>query len=180
MAKFEKVLSQSKIFWGFALIFVTLGNDKHKFSRLLDQINLLSEQMKDQKFIVQKGHTDFQDRKNIFSKRFFDKDTFYKIIKEASLIISHAGAGTLFKLVQEGKKPIVVPRLSNFDEHLNDHQLEIANEFKNRDLCYLINKIENLNVQLVKKSLNKTSIIKTKKNNKLLMHLSNDFKKYLS
>lgn len=180
MANFEKILSKSKILWRFALIFVTLGNDKHKFPRLLDQINLLSNQIKDQKFIVQAGHTEFRAGKNTFSKRFFDKETFYNNIREASTVISHAGAGTLIKLVQEGKKPIVVPRLSNFNEHLNNHQLEIANEFRNRNLCYLVNKIEDLNTQLIHKSLNNSSIIKSKKNDELFKNLTNDFEKFLS
>ncbi len=162
------------------MIFVTLGNDKHKFNRLLNQIVSLSKDAPAYKFMVQSGHTDFQEKDNLKFKSFFDKETFYKNIKEASLVISHAGAGTLIKLIQANKKPIVVPRLLKFNEHLNDHQLEIANEFRKKDLCYLVKNIKDLNIDLIDKSLNQKSISNNKKNVELFDNLSNDFKRLLA
>lgn len=180
MAKAQKIFSKSQVLWWFIVIFVTLGNDKHKFTRLLNQIVSLSKDVPSYKFMVQSGHTDFQETGNIKFQSFFDKDTFYKNIKEASLVISHAGAGTLIKLIQSNKKPIVVPRLFKFNEHLNDHQLEIANEFRKKDLCYLVNNIEDLSIELIDKSINQKSISKNKKNLELFENISNDFKRLLA
>ena len=112
------------------MIFVTVGNDKHNFKRLLSRIELVSSEMYGTKFVVQAGHNNFHANKNVIAKNFFDKPNFYNYLEKAELIITHAGAGTLINIIKMNKKPIVVPRLEKYKEHLNDHQLEIAEEFE--------------------------------------------------
>ena len=48
-----------------------------------------------------------------------DIDTYYR---EADLVISHAGAGSIYRLMELGRKVIVVPNLERKDQH----QLDIA------------------------------------------------------
>jgi len=50
-------------------------------------------------------------------------------INDADVVVCHAGAGSVFKLLESGIKPIVVPNTDRRDKH----QLELANwlEFKN-------------------------------------------------
>jgi len=52
-----------------------------------------------------------------------------ELYDRASLIITHAGTGSLIKGVKKGKKVIAIPRLVKLGEHIDDHQLEILNEF---------------------------------------------------
>jgi UDP-N-acetylglucosamine transferase subunit ALG13 len=49
----------------------------------------------------------------------------------ADVVISHAGVGALWSALREGHKPLVVPRLGTRGEHVNDHQLEIAEALGN-------------------------------------------------
>ena len=44
----------------------------------------------------------------------------------ADIIITHGGPATFMGAIAKGKKPIVVPRLEKFGEHVNDHQIEFA------------------------------------------------------
>ena len=48
-------------------------------------------------------------------------------IKEATVIISHGGCGTLLlQAMGLGKIPVVMPRAVRFREHVNDHQLQLV------------------------------------------------------
>jgi UDP-N-acetylglucosamine transferase subunit ALG13 len=47
-------------------------------------------------------------------------------IRAASVVITHAGAGSTLVCVQQGKHPIMVPRQSRHGEHIDDHQLPFA------------------------------------------------------
>ena len=51
---------------------------------------------------------------------------------EATLIITHGGVGSIVSALKKNKKVIVVPRLKKYNEHIDDHQLEIVEEFKKR------------------------------------------------
>ncbi len=56
-------------------------------------------------------------------------DDFKKMIDEADLIITHAGTGTVTSSIKKGKKVIIFPRMAKYDEHYDDHQLELAELF---------------------------------------------------
>jgi UDP-N-acetylglucosamine transferase subunit ALG13 len=45
---------------------------------------------------------------------------------EAKIIISHAGVGNVKMANDLGKRPILLPRLASLGEHIDDHQLELA------------------------------------------------------
>lgn len=49
-------------------------------------------------------------------------DDIEQLYKDADIVITHAGAGTVYRLLELGKKIVVVP---NFDR-IDDHQLDIA------------------------------------------------------
>lgn len=66
---------------------------------------------------------------NIECRRFFDKNEMEKNIKECSLLICHGGTGSIISGSRCGKKIIVVPRRKEYGEHVDDHQLEIAEAF---------------------------------------------------
>ena len=40
--------------------------------------------------------------------------------------MTHAGVGSVLCARQAGHVPVVVPRLHRFDEHVDDHQLELV------------------------------------------------------
>ncbi len=50
-------------------------------------------------------------------------------IQQASLIIAHAGMGSIITALEMGKPIIVMPRRSDLNEHRNNHQISTAKKF---------------------------------------------------
>ena len=63
-----------------------------------------------------------------------------QIMKEADLVITHGGVGSIVMALKLGKKVIAIPRLSQFNEHVNDHQIQIVDSFDKQG--FLIGLIE--------------------------------------
>lgn len=112
------------------MIFVVLGTQKFQFNRLLKEMDYLIEKgsIKD-KVYAQVGHSDYVP-KNFEYVRFLDKTNFEKAISEADMIVSHSGVGTIISGIKLGKPVLVVPRQEQFKEHIDDHQIEIAESFE--------------------------------------------------
>ncbi len=53
-------------------------------------------------------------------------------MEQARIVITHGGPSSFIMPLQIGKIPIVVPRQSRFNEHVNDHQLLFARAVKER------------------------------------------------
>ena len=58
------------------------------------------------------------------------------LIQNADLFITHGGVATIIEGLNHGKKIIAVPRLKKYKEHVNDHQLQIIENFN--DSGYII------------------------------------------
>jgi UDP-N-acetylglucosamine transferase subunit ALG13 len=109
------------------LIFVALGTHEQPFARALDIIAPLAE---DHDLVIQHGVTPVNDDLPRSTwLRFTDYDRVCTLVRESSHVICHAGVGLIMTTIREDKKPIVIPRLSEYGEHVDDHQLQIATEF---------------------------------------------------
>jgi UDP-N-acetylglucosamine transferase subunit ALG13 len=104
--------------------FVSVGNALQPFTRLLDAVSRIAPQLP-QPVIVQSGHTPLVER-TFRSVPFIGMDEFSRNIREADLLILHAGAGSVIHAVEAGKVPVIMPRRFAFGEHVNDHQVELA------------------------------------------------------
>ena len=62
-------------------------------------------------------------------EQFVDPTEFRKRVEAASLVISHAGMGSIITALELGKRIIVMPRRASLGEHRNDHQLATAKRF---------------------------------------------------
>lgn len=63
--------------------------------------------------------------------------------EEASLIITHAGAGSIYNLLEKNKKIIIVPNT----ERVDNHQLDITEYMNNKNYaltCYNFNSLEEM------------------------------------
>lgn len=47
-------------------------------------------------------------------------------IEDARIVITHGGPASFIMPLQIGKTPIVVPRQHQFNEHINNHQVEFT------------------------------------------------------
>ena len=57
---------------------------------------------------------------------------FKALLDQARLIISHCGEGSFDVLAQTDKPFILVPRSHQFGEHVDDHQVELANALQTK------------------------------------------------
>ncbi len=132
------------------MIFVVLGTQKFPFNRLLMQIDNLIEQKEIKESVfAQIGHSDYEPR-HLNYVRFLNKEEFDKKIEECSLLITHSGVGTIISGFRYHKPVIVVPRLEKYGEHVDNHQLEIAKTFSNKN--YVLCCEENNLRELIEKS----------------------------
>ena len=61
--------------------------------------------------------------------QFINKEEMESLIKESKFIITHGGVGTIIEAMKLNKKIIAVPRLKKYKEHVNNHQLQIIENF---------------------------------------------------
>lgn len=114
------------------MIFVTLGTQKFQLNRLLIKLDeLCKEGFIQEEVYAQIGNSDYEPE-NFHYVRFLDRDEFEKKIKEATLIITHSGVGSIIAALQSEKPVIVFPRLKKYREHVDNHQLEIAEAFSKK------------------------------------------------
>lgn len=111
------------------MILVLLGTQNNSFIRLLEAIqkNIDNKVITDE-VIVQAGFTKFES-KDMKILDLIDKEELSKLQDRADLIITHGGVGSIISSLKKSKKVIVVPRLKKYDEHVNNHQLQIARRF---------------------------------------------------
>lgn len=125
------------------MIFVTLGTQKFQFNRLLKYIDEKKKSGEiNEEVFAQIGNSDYIPTNYKF-KDFLNKDEFEDYIKKADLVITHSGVGTIISAININKPVIVVPRLAKFGEHVDDHQLQIAESFSKKKL--VISNGENIN-----------------------------------
>jgi UDP-N-acetylglucosamine transferase subunit ALG13 len=132
------------------MILVTLGTQDKDFTRLLDaiQLQIKKGKIKD-KVVVQAGTTKYQTK----DMEIFDLipiDDFKKLVKECDLLITHGGVGSIIAGLDNNKVVIAAPRLKKYGEHVNDHQLEIINEFVKRKHILVLNDFNQLDKLLEK------------------------------
>ena len=127
-------------------IFITLGSQKFQFNRLLKSVDGLCERgtIEAEDVFAQIGYSDYLP-KNFNYKKFLDRDEFNREMEKADIVITHGGTGAIIGAVKKGKKVIAVPRLANYGEHVDDHQLQLITQFDDLNLicpCHDTNKLE--------------------------------------
>ena len=154
------------------MIFVTLGSQKFQFNRLLIEIDRLVEEKKiNEEVFAQIGYSDYKP-KNYKYKEFLDRDEFAEIMSRCNKVITHGGTGAIVGAVKMGKKVIAVPRLAKYGEHVDDHQLQIIEQFTEmnfilgvKEVDEIENKLMNLDEECFKDYVSNTeNIIKSIEN----------------
>jgi len=106
-------------------VFVSVGTHPQAFDRLLLELDPIAKNNKNLNIFAQTGNCKYKP-KNFESKNLLASKEYDKKMREANLVISHGGAGTIINALLKGKPLLVVPRLQKFNEHTNDHQLDLA------------------------------------------------------
>lgn len=108
------------------MIYVTVGTQL-AFSRLATAVNEWAEKTGTEVF-VQKG-PDKTVYSSVKSASFVSPSQADQLMRDADLVVAHAGMGTILTASQYGKRLIVMPRQFSFGEHRNDHQVATAKRF---------------------------------------------------
>lgn len=152
---------------------VILGTQDKSFDRLLRMVEkeIKNNNLKGE-VIVQAGQTKFKSKyMKIFDLIPITK--FNKLIKEADLVITHGGVGSIIQALKHNKKVIAVPRLARYKEHENDHQIQIVEEFTRNGYILSAKNTKELNKAL--EDVNKFEQKKYKSNNSKMVKLIENF-----
>ncbi|OZG68544.1 PssE/Cps14G family polysaccharide biosynthesis glycosyltransferase [Bifidobacterium eulemuris] len=129
------------------MIFVSVGTQKFQFNRLIQSIDDFVRDGKIQdEVVMQTGYSSYLPRL-IESHKFFSPEKFDTYIDDCDVLVTHGGVGTIVKGLKANKPVVVVPRLEQFREHVDNHQIEIADAFaaKNYILkCIDVNSLPSL------------------------------------
>lgn len=104
------------------MILVMVGTHEQPFDRLLKQVAKLNYQGE---IVVQYGYSHFLPP-NSRNVKFIPFKELLELIKNADLIITHAGTGSVMLALMSGARTIVAPRYRKFGEHIDDHQLQLT------------------------------------------------------
>ena len=109
--------------------FVSVGNATQPFRRLLDAACAVAARLP-QPVTIQHGAATAFRCATCETTAFLDMEAYGRRVSEASLLILHAGAGSVIHAIRAGKVPVVMPRRARFGEHIDDHQVEFARELE--------------------------------------------------
>ena len=112
------------------MIFVTVGTHEQAFDRLLKYMDDWSGKTKTE-VVMQTGFSDYEPQNCKFQK-LYPYDEMTKWVEKADIVITHGGPSSFIMPLQIGKIPIVVPRKKEFNEHVNDHQLDFSKQVEKR------------------------------------------------
>lgn len=124
------MVSKGKILGRSALLFVTVGSTGFQFERLFSSLDQALIKIGKKTFLVaQVGISQYRFQyKNIAVYNYLSPAKIIYFFKKADKIISHAGPASIYLAVKYAKHiPLILPRRSKFDEHVDNHQLYFTN-----------------------------------------------------
>lgn len=134
------------------MILVTLGTQDKQFYRILEALEVkLDKHLINDEVIVQAGCS--ADFKSKYMKIFdlIPMDEFDEMIKKCDLLITHGGVGSIITGLKNNKKVIAAARLSKYNEHVNDHQLQIIDNFSREGYILKLDNFDDID-KLIKDS----------------------------
>jgi UDP-N-acetylglucosamine transferase subunit ALG13 len=111
------------------MIFVVLGTWEAPFARPLIEIeHAVQSGLINEPVIVQSGNTNYSSSL-LQMVPFFGREELERMYEQTALVVCQAGVGSIMLGLKKSKKVISVARLSKFNEHIDDHQIEILDVF---------------------------------------------------
>jgi UDP-N-acetylglucosamine transferase subunit ALG13 len=108
------------------VIFVTVGTHHQPFERLLGSLGAL-----DGELVVQYGPGE-APAGVARAVAYLPFDAMVECFREADVVVTHAGVGSIICARREGHVPLVVPRQHNLGEHVDEHQAELTRALEAR------------------------------------------------
>ena len=155
------------------MILVMLGTQNNSFHRLLEEIQkCIDNNIINDEVIVQAGSTKFKT-KDMKLYKIMSAKRLEEYVKQADFVICHGGVGSIVTALKHDKKVIAVPRQEKYNEHVNDHQVQIVEAFNMQGFIKGVTEIENLETAI--KELPKFEPAKFVSNNAHILEIIEDF-----
>jgi len=106
------------------MIFVTVGTDS-PFDRLVKVVDRWAAETGRSDVFAQIGKGAWEPETIPFA-HFLEPNEFKERFSEASVIVGHAGMGTILSALHGGKPILVMPKKASLGEQRNEHQLATA------------------------------------------------------
>lgn len=132
-------------------LFVILGTQKFPFARLIKAVEelVLSGHFQKDEVLIQSTLPGYETSEvNIVN--LIPADKFNSLLKDADIIITHAGVNSILSCMKYQKSFLIVPRRKEFGEHVDDHQMEIAEVMSSQYGVLSLLELDNLWEQLQK------------------------------
>ena len=117
------------------MIIFTIGTSE-PFDRLISVADAVAEEC-EEKVLVQAGHSRcVLKRAEMVS--FLLYEDLLRLVNEARVVVTHAGAGSALLVLGQGKRPVLVPRLRRHGEAVDDHQVIFADRMASLGLAQVV------------------------------------------
>ena len=113
-------------------VVVTFGSGEHGFRRLLER--LIAILPRDVDVLWQTGSTPV-DGLSIVAQPLVPAAVLNDAIRNADVVIGHAGCGAALAALNAGKYPLLIPREPEHGELVDRHQVELAQWLEQQDLA---------------------------------------------
>ena len=110
------------------MILVTVGTDM-PFDRMVRVVDAWAGETRRQDIFAQIGEGGWEPQHIRFA-HFLQPPEFAEHFRGATLIISHAGMGTILTALHHRKPILVMPKRASLGEHRNEHQLATARRMR--------------------------------------------------
>jgi exopolysaccharide biosynthesis glucuronosyltransferase PssE len=124
------------------MIFLTVGTQL-PFDRLVKTIDTFCAEHSEIELFAQIGNGEYKPR-CFEAREQLSIAEFDQMFERASLVISHAGIGSILTALSNAKPVLIMPRRADLNEHRNDHQLATAKQFFNKNGCFVFNDLNEL------------------------------------
>ena len=106
------------------MILVALGTHHQPFDRLVIAADRAAVEL-GERVVIQRGATRFPaPHAEVFDAA--APEAFEALLREARVVVLHAGSSSFLQARGLGRRPIVVPRRPDHGEHVDDHQVRFA------------------------------------------------------
>jgi len=117
------------------MIFLTVGTQL-PFDRLVKTIDTFCADHSELELIAQIGNGAYEPQ-HFKSREQLSIAEFDKLFEQSSLVISHAGMGSILTALCNAKPVLIMPRRADLNEHRNDHQMGTAKRFADKNGCFV-------------------------------------------
>ena len=105
------------------MIFVTVGGMR-AFERLIREMDRIAGEL-DEPVVMQIGSTEYEPT-NCDYFRFMPRAEMDRLYAGARVVVCHAGTGSILAALDHNKPLVLVPRLREYGEAFDDHQLGVC------------------------------------------------------